>query len=87
MLDILLTTQAQLVMMLAALAILVVIGYFVVRSFRDNADKNQFTPSDLITNFREMHHQGDISESEYRTIKTMLADKLQEKLKDKGDEG
>jgi uncharacterized membrane protein len=87
MLDILFTTQAQAVMMLAALAILSTIGYYIVRRFRDQSGDDQMTANDLLTNFRELHDQGDISEKEYRTIKTVLGERLQDELKDTGDTG
>ncbi len=87
MLDILFTTQAQAVMMLAALAILSTIGYYVVRRFRGQTGDDQTTANDLLTNFRELREQGDISETEYRTIKTMLGERLQDEIKDTGDTG
>ena len=85
--EFLLSTPAQAVIWTAALLVLVAIGWYVVGRFRDRSDDNQLTANDLLTNFRELHHQGDIDDAEFRTIKTVLGGKLQEELKDIDNEG
>ena len=81
------TTTARAVLWVAILMVILAVGYYLVRSFRDRSDDDRQTASDLLTNFREMHHEGDISEKEFRTIKTVLGQKLQEEMKDPEDEG
>ncbi len=76
------TTTAKAVLWVAVLMVMLAVGYFLVRRYRDHADDDRQTASDLLTNFREMHHEGDISETEFRTIKTVLGRKLQEEVKD-----
>jgi len=39
------------------------------------AEGNDDTPLELLTNFREMKLQGDISDKEFRTIKALLNEK------------
>jgi uncharacterized membrane protein len=78
------TPIAKAVLWMSVLLILVVVGYYLVRRFRDRIDDDQLTASDLLTNFREMRQEGDISETEFRTIKTVLGRKLQDELKDAG---
>jgi uncharacterized membrane protein len=85
--DFLLTTPAQAVIWTAVLVMLVVLGWYVVGRFRDRSDDNQPSANDLLTNFRELHHQGDIDDSEFRTIKTVLGTQLREELKDTDSEG
>ena len=81
------TSIASAVLWVAVLLVMLAVGYYVVRRFRDRSDDDRQTASDLLTNFREMHQEGDISEMEFRTIKTVLGRKLQEELKDaEGDE-
>jgi uncharacterized membrane protein len=75
------TTTAKAVLWVAVLMVMLAVGYYLVRRFRDRIDDDRQTASDLLTNFREMHHEGDISETEFRTIKTVLGRKLQEELK------
>ena len=87
MLDFLRTPYVQAVIWTTVLLMLAVIGLFVVTRFRDKADEDTPTSSDLLTNFREMQQEGDISEKEFRTIKTVLGAKLQDELKDTGEEG
>ena len=43
--------------------------------------------SDLLTNFQEMRHEGDISDADYRKIKSVLGEQLQRELKDGKDKG
>jgi uncharacterized membrane protein len=76
------TTTAKAVLWVSVLLVMLAVGYYLVRRFRDRSDDDRQTASDLLTNFREMHHEGDISETEFRTIKTVLGQQLQEELKD-----
>jgi uncharacterized membrane protein len=67
------------------LAVLVVVAYFVVRKLRDSAAGNDDTPAELLTNFREMKLQGDISDKEFRTIKALLNEKQAPTIKQNQD--
>jgi hypothetical protein len=64
------TPAAQLVLWLAVLAILTVVGYYVVRRFRDGVEQSE-TVSELLSNFRQMRQQGQLSDAEFRTIRTL----------------
>jgi hypothetical protein len=83
----LLTTPAQLLIWLSVLAILVVLGGYMVGRFRGRADDVQQSANVLLTNFREMHHRGDIADKEFRNIKTVLGVKLQQELNGSVGEG
>ncbi len=76
------TPIASAVLWIAVLLVMLAVGYYVMRRFRDRSDDDRQTASDLLTNFREMRQEGDISEMEFRTIKTVLGRKLQDELKD-----
>jgi len=80
--ELLATPTAKAVLWVAVLLIMMAIGYYVARRFRDRIDDDRQTASDLLTNFREIHHEGDISEMEFRTIKTVLERQLQQEMKD-----
>jgi uncharacterized membrane protein len=86
MLEFLTTTEAQAVLSVATLLVLMMVGYYVVRKFRDHTTHDQRTPNDMLTNFREMHQQGDISDKEFRKIKSVLGPQIQEELKDTEDD-
>ena len=58
------------------IGVMVAIGMYAVRKYRDHINQGLPDPTEMMTNFRELHQQGDISESEYRTIKTKLATEL-----------
>ena len=85
--EFLLTTPAQAVIWVSMGLLLSLLGWYLVGTFRGRMDDDQQMASNLLTNFREMHHEGDIDDSEFRTIKTVLGGKLQEELKDEDDMG
>ena len=44
-------------------------------------------PANGSQNVRELHSQGELSDEEFRTIKTNLATQLQDELNDNGEKG
>ncbi len=86
MLKFLTTTEAQAVLSVAMLMVLLMVGYYMVRKFRDRTTEDEQTPNEMLTNFREMHQQGDISEKEFRDIKSVLGPQVQDELKDTEDD-
>ena len=85
--DFLLSPLPQVVIWMAVLSIIVIMGLYVVGRYRDRTDDDQPSANELLTNFREMHQEGDISDAEYRTIKTVLGARFQEELRDSGEKG
>ena len=41
----------------------------------------------MLTKFRDLHSKGELSDEEFRTIKTKLADQLRAELKDTDETG
>ena len=85
MLDFLRGPIASTVLLMALTAALVVIGFYVIGKVRPGRTRQEPDASDWITNFREMHAKGELSDAEYRTIKAMLAERFQKELKDTGE--
>jgi len=81
--EFLLTTHAQLVIWSTVLLIVIVIAVFIVGKLRDRMDNDRLAANDLLTNFRELHLQGDIEDAEFRDIKSVLGTKLKRELNDK----
>jgi len=77
----------QLVLGVAALAVLVVIGIYLAGKIRVKAVQKEPSASELLTKFREMHSRGVLSDEEFRTIKTTLTERLQAELKDRDETG
>jgi uncharacterized membrane protein len=71
----------------AVLALLIALAVYLLGRFRGRAEEDQPQASDLLTNFRELHSRGGLSDEEFRTIKTLLARQLQDELKDTSDKG
>jgi hypothetical protein len=74
------TWPVQLVVWSAVLCLLLAVGVFVVRRLRDFATGNDDSRTHLVTNFREMKVQGDISDAEFRTINALLNGKQPPKV-------
>ncbi len=77
----------QLVVGLAALAMLAATGIYLIGKIRAKPAQKEPTASELLTKFREMHSQGVLSDEEFRTIKTTLTERLQTELRDKDETG
>ena len=74
-------TLIQVLFWVAVLAGLIVVGVVLVQRFRGSSAGGGQPASELLTKFQEMHREGDISETEYRTIKSVLGDQLQRDVK------
>jgi uncharacterized membrane protein len=79
---------ARLIIWMAVFAMLVAVGVFLVARIRRNLQaESEPVTSDLMTNFREMYWQGELSDEEYQSIKNKLANRMQSELKDAGEKG
>ena len=73
--------------LLVAMALLVITVYVIIRKTRSKTLQQELTASDLLSNFRELHCRGELSDAEFRTIKATLAARLQQELKDNAKTG
>ncbi len=73
--------EARWVMLAAGLGILLLIGVYLIRKVRPSEEEQFSASSELITNSRELHAQGELSDEEYRTIKSKLAGDLEQELR------
>jgi uncharacterized membrane protein len=80
-------TLLQLVFGMGLLLILVIVATLIVQRFRGSAADKGHTASELMTNFQEMKKRGDISDADYRKIKSVLGDQLHSELKDGKEKG
>jgi hypothetical protein len=81
------TSQGTLIkagLLFLVMAVVIGIGAFIVSRFRGREDDEQPTASAMLTNFRELHEEGELSDQEFRNIKTLLAEKLEQELNDSG---
>lgn len=75
MLDWLSQTQVQLVLSVLALLVICIAAYVILSKLRDLSNEDRPVAQELLKNFEEMRHEGDISDSEYRNIKSVLGEK------------
>ncbi len=66
---------------------LVAVAAYVIGKLRGASAQQERSASELLSKFGELHRRGDLSDEEYRTIKTALASRLQEELNDNGETG
>lgn len=85
--DFLQTPLVRVVLILASTGILMTVGVYLVARVRAWYQQSPPQAGELLTNFRDLHSKGELSDEEYRTIKSMLAERLQEELTNKAKEG
>jgi hypothetical protein len=76
-----------LVLGLALLAVLVAVAWYVISKIRAEPAKKEQQASNWLSKYTELHSKGGLSDEEFRTIKTKLAEQLQDGLNDSGDNG
>ena len=98
------TNAEELVIWIAALAMLLAVGVYVIGKdphgqqhgqsgvyvigkVRGASAQHEPSASELLSKCRESHSRGEISDEEFRTIKTTLQPRLREELNDDGETG
>jgi uncharacterized membrane protein len=78
-------TLAQIILWSAVLVGLVLIATLVVQKFRGGTADRGTVADEALSKFQEMHGRGDISDADYRKIKSVLGAQLHSELKDGKD--
>lgn len=76
-----------LILWIAVLAVFATIAWYVLGKIRPKSIQKELSASELLSKFRESHSRGELSDEEYRTIKTNLAARLQDELNDNDEKG
>lgn len=79
--------SVQLFVALAGLALAVSLGGYLIGKIRRSYSPSGPSASDLLTDFREMHSQGELSDEEFRTIKSKLSGQLAQEVKRTANDG
>jgi len=77
----------ELAVSLALLVLLTAIAAYVIVKVRDRGKQEGPAGIELLSRFRDVHSQGGLSDAEFRTIKTRLADRLLDEVNDKEEKG
>ena len=80
-------TLAQLAVGVGLLIALVLAGVIIVQRFRGSMADKALDANELLGNFQEMHSRGDITDADYRKIKSVLGARLHSDLKDDKEKG
>ncbi|MCA9186657.1 MAG: hypothetical protein R3E01_28695 [Pirellulaceae bacterium] len=84
--DFLSSPEAKAVIYVAALVIMTVVGWYVVASFRDSI-RSKVGTHEHLTFFRNLVHRGELSEDDFRNIKSQLGSRLRDEGDDNGKQG
>ena len=63
------------------------IGVYLLGKWRGHGDEDRFGASEALTKFHEMHARGEVSDEEFRDIKSQLASQMQAELSDSNKTG
>ena len=70
----------QIMLWVAIGVVLLAVGVFIIRRFPKGEEDDKLVTSDMMDAFRDLHARGQLSDDEYRSIKTKLATRLKEEL-------
>jgi uncharacterized membrane protein len=73
-----------LIVYLAILAIMIALACYIIGKIRPKSVQAEHPASEWMAKYRELHSRGELSDEEFRTIKTKLAVQLQDELNDSG---
>jgi uncharacterized membrane protein len=71
----------------AVTLLLIAAGVFVVRRFRGGADQDRPVDTQWLENLEEARARGELSDAEFRTIKTRIRNRISDELKDNAEKG
>jgi hypothetical protein len=75
----------ELFLWIVVLALLTTVAVLAVLRIRAKTLQKEQALHELMSKFRDLHSQGGLTDAEYRTIKTTLAVRFKEQLKDNDD--
>lgn len=78
-------TFTQLAIWSAVLFGLIAVAMVLLAKLRGNSQQSEDSTNQLLSNLQDLRQEGDISDAEYRTIKSVLGAKLQQRVKDDRD--
>ena len=76
-----------LIVWLAVLAAMIAVAAYLILKIRAKTLQHEPETSELLSKFRDLHSQGELTDEEFRTIKTTLSAELQKELNDNGKTG
>ncbi|MBM00048.1 MAG: hypothetical protein ACON5G_16805 [Pirellulaceae bacterium] len=83
--ELLATPATRIVLSVAILIILILLSWYGLTNFRGRIDEDIPQANDHLDNFREIRSKGDISDVEFRNIKTVLGEQLHQESPDLDD--
>ena len=76
-----------LILWIAVAAVLVVIAGYVITKIRPKPVQKELQTNEWLAKYGELHSKGELTDEEFRTIKTQLVEQLQNELNTNGEKG
>ncbi len=76
----------KVVLLLAFTAAMLAVGLYIILKVRKAMRDEEPNTSDLLSNFRDIHSRGALSDEEFRVVKNKLGAQLRQELKTKQPE-
>jgi uncharacterized membrane protein len=77
----------RLILWLAVLAAMIAVAAYLIMKIRAKTLQREPPASEMLSKFRELHSRGELTDEEFRTIKTTLTAQLHKELNDGGKTG
>gem|GEM_PF-1808744 len=72
---------SEAIIWMASIALAFAVGFYLIGKIRGAFRQSDREAGILLDNFRDLHSRGELSDEEYRTIKSKLASQLREQWK------
>jgi uncharacterized membrane protein len=69
------------------LAVVIAVAVYIAKKTRSGSENQESTTSEMLSKFRDLHSQGQLNDTEFRTIKTALAERMRREFNDSGQSG
>jgi hypothetical protein len=87
MVEFLQTPASRAVLLTAALAALIAVGAYLIGKARALRRVESPGTSELLSDFRDLHDKGELTDEEFRTIKGVLTQRLEREWMGNGERG
>ena len=74
------TNGIELVLLGAVLAAFIVVAIYVIAKVREQTKESRSPSSEILSNFEELHASGELSDQEFRSIRSMLHQRMQSEM-------
>ena len=83
--EILKDPKAQLVIAITVIFMLTALGFYIASKFRPKSDEKTLSKDEMLTKFRGLHNQGELSDEEFKNVKSTLSRQISDEIKQESE--